>query len=288
MQWLSFLGINLIAATMRETIGKKVVNRVDPFVAFFYFTLFISVWLLIIHFIIYHQFPRLEIDVVLSGIISLVAYASYLKAVSYSLSKSILFQSYSVAVTILLAAIFLHESSLLNPATKEGMRLLGGIFLAFLSLKLLTETHSKKKATDDKRWLMYIILTILFMGLGSFFNVFFVRHMPITSVFVNQAICMVPISFILLWFFKKNIVLSKQNMSLLGITSIAQAVAYVSFFQAATLVSVSKLFPIQQVALVITTMTCGFIFFKERELFSGKKIIGSFLGIIGIILIAGS
>ncbi|OGG13180.1 hypothetical protein A3D77_00460 [Candidatus Gottesmanbacteria bacterium RIFCSPHIGHO2_02_FULL_39_11] len=288
MNWISFLGINLIAATVRETVSKKVVNHIDPLTAFFYFSLFISVWLFIIHLIIYKEPPRIEPDVVLSGIVSLIGYASYLKAVSYSLSKSILFQSYSVVVTILLAAVFLGEASLLNPAKTEGIKLIIGLLLALFSLKFLMATHSKKVEVQQKKWLFYILLTILFMGLGSFFNVFFVRIMPITSVFTNQALFMVPVSFLLLKLLRKNISLSRNNLSFLTVTSVAQAVAYVSFFKASEMVVVSRLFPIQQVALVITTMICGFIFFKERELVNKHKIIGSILGIIGIILIAGA
>ena len=60
MNWISFLGINLIAATVRETVSKKVVNHIDPLTAFFYFSLFISVWLFIIHLIIYKEPPRIE------------------------------------------------------------------------------------------------------------------------------------------------------------------------------------------------------------------------------------
>lgn len=287
MNWLPFLGINLIAATLRETVSKKVVNQIDPLTAFFYFSLFISIWLFIIHLIIYRELPRIELDVVLSGIVSLIGYAAYLKAVSYSLSKSILFQSYSVVVTIILAAVFLGEASLLNPAKIEGLKLIIGLLLAFLSLKFLMATHSKKVEIEEKKWLFYILITILFMGLGSFFNVFFVRTMPITSVFTNQALFMVPVSFLLLKLLRKNISLSRKNLSFLTVTSVAQAAAYVSFFKAAEMIAVSRLFPIQQVTLVITTMIAGFIFFKERELVTKPKVIGSILGIIGIILIAG-
>jgi drug/metabolite transporter (DMT)-like permease len=287
MSYLPFLGVNLVAATAREVLSKKVVSKIDPYVMFFYFALFNGLWLFAFHKLYYRQFPTINFETVLTGLAPLVAYIAYLKAMQYSLSRSILFQSYSVIVTIVLAALFLGELQFLNPQTLSGQKLIVGLILAVVSLKFLLSAKAQENKIE-KRWLVYMLLTIVFMGTGSYFTVFFARQMPVTAIFVNQAIFMIPVSLLLILWSKKSLLIPKVQFLHVSTISFFQAVAYVSFFEASLELITSKLFPIQQIALVILTMIASFFLFKERELTTVKKVIGSVIGVIGILITASA
>src|SRR3989338_6770513 len=147
MGWQILFVINLVSASVREYLNKQIADRLNPVVAFFHLALYFGVWLLISFLVFYHRWPRLDITIISTGVLFLVAFIAYLKAVKYSLSQSILFQSYSILVTVLLAVVFLGEAGYLDITTSLGQKVIGGGVLAIMSLWLMLRGNGKK---DEK------------------------------------------------------------------------------------------------------------------------------------------
>ncbi len=288
MSWQVLLGINLIFGALREVFNKKVADKIDPYVGLFYITLFVNFWFYIYQIVTVGSFPRFNLLQAASGVVIAAAALSYFSALKISLSQSILFQSYSIIVTIGLAAIFLGEGSYFDIRTITGIKVIAGIILAITALWFLLHVGSKKEERLEKRWFVYIIFTILFFGVGSFFSVSLTRINPPMEVLINQENVMVPLFLILSLWQKKKVLIGKKLVLLTLINSIFAAVAIISFFAALRVVAVAKFFPIQQVSLVVLTMISAVVFYKESNIFSGKRLIGMAMGLLGIIMLVTS
>lgn len=282
------LGINLIFGSLREVFNKKVADKLDPYVGLFYITLFINFWFYIYQIIIIGSLPQFNLLQAASGIVIAAAAFSYFSALKISLSQSILFQSYSIIVTIMLAAIFLGEGSYFDIGTVTGIKVISGIILAITALWFLLHVGSKKEVRLERKWFVYIIFTILFFGVGSFFSVSLTRTNVPVEVLINQENVMVVIFFVLSLWQKKKILIGKKLVFLTFINSIFATVAIISFFEALRIVAVARFFPIQQLSLVVLTMLSAVVFYKESNIFSGKRLIGMAMGLVGIILLVTS
>jgi hypothetical protein len=285
MSWQIFLLINLISATVRETLNKKIADKLSPFVGLFYISLFAEVFFLLYQGIVVKAPIKLHLEAMSTGIIIVIAFAAYFKALRISLSQSILFQSYSILVTIILSAIFAGELSYFNPMTSSGQKIIGGIVLAFISLNILLHGKSKKDEKLEKRWFMYIIVTILFLGVGSFVSIYLSRLLSPSEVFINQEIVMIPSYLILSLLNKDKLAIDSSLFGVTLVNAFISSIAVIAFYLGILQTKVAIFFPIQQLSLVVLTMISGALFFKETQLFSGKKLFGMVVGFLGMILL---
>lgn len=286
MSWQILLVINLILATVRETFSKKLANKLDPYVMVFYIALINGVLLYAYQFLVYQTWPRMDPVVTLSGIIFVIAFVSYYYAVKISLSQSILFQSYSIIVTIVLAAIFLGESRYFDLLSVIGMKTIAGILLAFAALWLLLHQGGKKEHQMERRWFVYMSISILALGVGSFFSVLFSKTYYPVEVFINQTHSMIPLLLGLLVAQKKSLSIPRSLYKILVLNCISAVGAVIAFYEILHLqIAVSRIYPVQQVLLVVLTMISGVLFYKEAHFFTGKRLIGMMVGLGGIILL---
>lgn len=285
MSWQFFLVVNLIFGSAREFLNKKIANKTDPFLGFFYIIFFSGLWLYLVHFALNRNWPRLDLGVAATGAFIVVGFVSYLAAVRISLSQSILFQSYSVLVTMALAAVFLGEFKYFDPTTTAGLKVISGTILAFLSLWFLLHTGKKNEEKVEGKWIVYIILTIVFMGLGSFASVSYLKTFTPLEVLLNQTNMIFLILLALLILQKKRMSVTKKQTVMMLSSSVVSTIAVIAFFEGLRLLPVAKFFPLQQLSLVISTMTIGVIFYKEAHFFTGRKIWGMVLGFAGMVLL---
>lgn len=285
MTWQILLGINLAAATIREFLNKKITNKIDPFVGLLYITFFAQIFFYLSFIITTHKLPRFDFLMSLSGILILIGFSAYFLALKISLSQSILFQSYSILVTIVLSAIFLGESKYFDIRTPMGLKVIFGIILAFLALWYLLHQKSKKEEKLEKRWFVYILITIIFMGIGSFISISFIHKYSPLEIFINQTNVTLPFFLLLTLLKKRRLAISKRMLLMTFFNAIVSTIAVIAFYQALLLTPVAKFYPLQQLLLVVLTMFTGVIFFKEAHFFSGKKLLGMLLGFIGMVLL---
>ncbi len=288
MSWQILLLINLAAASVREYLNKKVADRVSPFVGLFYICFFALILFYGCFFLFYHAFPRFDLLLSLTGIILIAGFISYFAALKISLSQSILFQSYSILITIVLSAIYLGESKYFDFHTATGLKVIIGILLSFIALWSLLHQKSKKKEQLEKKWFVYILSTIVFLGVGSFFTIFYIHRFSPLEVIINQNNVMVPLLFLFAVIRREKILIGSRMLKATAVNAFVSTIAVIAFYQALLLTPVAKFYPLQQLSLVIITMFTGVIFYKEKDLFSGTKLVGMALGLVGMVLLVMS
>lgn len=280
--------INLAAAAVREYLNKKVADKVSPFVGLFYIFFLAQLLFYGCFFFFYHAFPRFDLLLSLTGIVLFVGFVSYFSALKISLSQSILFQSYSILVTVVLSAIFLGESKYFDLHTATGLKVISGIALSFIALWYLLHQKSKKQEQLEKKWFVYILTTIVFLGVGSFFTVFFIHRFTPLEVVINQDNVIVPLLLLFAVLRKEKLKIGRRMLQITGVNAFVSTIAVIAFYQALLITPVAKFYPLQQLSLVIITMFTGVIFYKEKDLFSGTKLVGMALGLAGMVLLVTS
>lgn len=289
MGWQILLGINLVSSSIREFLNKKIVHAMHPLAGYIYMLFFGQIWLYLLQIFwykgsLFYFHPLLAI----TGILLVIGFLGYFYALQISLSQSILFQSYSILVTIVLSAVFLGEGRYFDIATSSGIKIISGIFLAFVSLWYLLHVKSKKEQKKEKKWFLYILITIVFIGTGSFLTIFSIRTASILDVLINQNNAALVFLFVLLPFFRIKLPLKQNVLTYTFLNSIFGTVAVLAFYGAVLVAPVAKIYPIQQISLVIITICTGLIFFRETHLFTRERFFGFVLGVVGIAVLATS
>ena len=288
MSWQLLLYINLAAGTIRELLNKKISNTVSLFAGLFYITLFAQVFFYVSWVFTSQTLPRYDLYASLCGILIVAGFSFYFAALRISLTQSILFQSYSILVTILLSAVFLGESKYFDIRTFSGIKVVSGTILAFLALWFLLHQKNKKEERLEKKWLYYIAGTILFLGIGSFASISFIHKLTPTEIFINQANTMIPLYLVLIFIGKEKLSIGKKMLAFTFINALVSAIAIVAFYKGLLLMPVAKFYPLQQLSLVILTMITGWIFYHEKDFFSKEKLRGLILGLAGMLLLITS
>ncbi|MBI2617802.1 hypothetical protein HYW55_06725 [Candidatus Gottesmanbacteria bacterium] len=289
MRWELLLGINLLCGVTRETLNKKITHLVDPKVGILYLFTFNGILFLILQILMHGFTLRWNFTLILAGVLFTVAYVSYYHAIRISLSQSILFSSYSLLVTIFLAALFLGESSYFDILTPRGIKVVLGIILACVAMWYLLHEGRKSELKLERRWFLYILLTIVGTGVGSFMSLYGLHTLSFGSleVVLNQTVGSLPP--LILWIVltkKSSFRISQTGLRLIGINSIFNSGSILAFFELAKYIPSTKLYPIQTVLLIILTMISGIIFFHEENTFKGTRALGMGLGLIGILLLS--
>lgn len=99
---------------------------------------------------------------------------------------------------------------------------------------------------------------------------------------------MIPLLFVAVLIKKKQINISINLKSLALTSSFFSIIAAVAYLDVAKIIPVAKFLPLQQVSLVIITVLTGIIFFKEKGVLTGKRLVGMTLGFLGIVMLITS
>ena len=288
MSWQMLLGINLISGVIRESINKKIVSKIDPFVSLFYLVILGFFWLYPYQWMVAGKLPEFDFVATLPGVFFVVSFVSYFSAMKISLSQTILFQSYSILITLALSAIFLGEARYFDITTVTGLKVVSGIILAIISLWFLLHVGRKKEEQLERKWFFYILLVILFGGTGAFLSISNLKWLTPQDMIINQSYAMAVLLFVLIKALRKKLSIDKKGSFLLFVSSFVATVAVISFYEMFSLMAVAKILPVQQVSLVVLTMISAIIFYKESNIFSGKRLIGMAMGMAGILLLVTS
>lgn len=254
----------------------------------FYMEVFIGFFLYLTQIVWFKSFPKVDLWISLTGVFYVIAFVAYFSALKISLSQSILFQSYSILVTIILAAVFLGEGKYFDLATTSGIKVVSGIILATVALWYLLHVGNQKEERLERKWFWDIFLTIIFLGVGSFASVSFLRQFTPVEILINQTNTMVVLLFVLIKAQRIKMSVAKKDFSLMFANSFFSIIAALAFFKILLFIPVAKLYPVQQVSLVMITIFTGVIFYKESKFFTGKRLIGMILGLGGILLLVTS
>jgi uncharacterized membrane protein len=251
--------------------------------------LYTNVWVLVFFFLFYllryGSFPVIYPEMMVLGVVYVIVIASFFAAIKISLSQTIVFASYYQLVAMILSAVFLGEWNLFNPFIFSGQKTILGICLAFIAMVLLLRSDKKSKGKLEKKWLYYILVYIIFMGIATFWSKsFLIAHGPLETL-CSQQITFVPVALAWCLLKKKKLAISSRNQLLSGVDGLVTVFAVVFFYQALKNGPVSFILPIQTLLLTIATMILGLVVYKESHMFTREKIIGLVVGIAGIIFL---
>lgn len=288
MPWQFLLGINLLCGVIRETLNKRISQKTDPFVSILYLFTIDGLFFLILQLFLFGLTFHFNIITIFTGILITFGYIAYYFAVRISLTQSILFGSYSLLITIFLAALFLGESRYFDLTTPTGLKVILGVGIACVALWYLLHEGRKAEVQLEKKWFTFIGMNIVMMGIGSFGSVYALREFHLTTyeVLLNQTIGGLPVVFAWIIYTRKKMKIASSTLRDILINSVVTAGAVIAFFELLKVMPSAKIYPIQTVLLIILTMISGVMLYKEGNILKGKRIFGVLFGLVGIILLS--
>lgn len=289
MTWHIYLLLNIAATVLRGFIEKKLVATIAPLVLVLYVSFWVLVFLVSFQVLRYGGFGVVYPGMVGVGVIFAFALASYFSAIKISLSQTSVLAAFHVMVAMILSAIFLGEWQLFNPHSASGIKSLSGIGLSVMAMWLLLVGHARGKIPSDAAWGRAILSYILLNGIGAFLSKAFLTTHDVLPMLVWQSIGTV-VALLVLNVWNRNRLSASWRIALpqIGATfvnGVTFVVATWLFFSALQLGPLSIVMPIQIVSITILVALVGLVVFHEFAAFTKTKIIGTILGIAGIVLL---
>lgn len=285
MTWQIALFLNIIFGTVRAFTDKKLVEKLNPFLAFFYGVLYEGAFLILYCLWQLHTLPAIYPEMMLLGALYGIGIGVYYEAIKINLAQSTIFSSYYLLISILLAAVLLGEWQLINPATGAGMRTLMGLTIAFISMWLIVHEASKREEKIEKRWVVFIVINILVNGVGAFWvKMFLANHNSFESLF-SQIIGGFAMLFIINLLKKNRFRISFENHKLAALDGLMMVLAVTFYFMMIQKGPLTLVLPIQTLAITIAIVIGGLFLFKEVHNLNRQKITGMALGFIGVLLL---
>lgn len=281
MSWQIALVFNIIFATIRGFLDKKLVQKIDPFVLYFYVVFWGGIFFALFYFIRHSDLPIIYPPMIFLGVLYSFAVVAYLHAIKISLSQSVVFSPYSVLVSMLLSSLFLGEWQLFNLSTFLGQKTLSGVILAFLGLRLILVSHLKKEERLERRWFYFVTISTLLMGIGNFISkAFLITHGPLETL-VSQTIGGVPTLLLLSLTTRRKLSLSFADHLLVMVNGSVMFFAVTFFYVALKAGPLTLILPIQTLILTVSLALVGLIIYQETHMLTKEKLIGLVVGIIG-------
>lgn len=285
MPWQSALLGNIFFASIRDPFYKKIVDRLDPYLVMFHTNIWGMVLFSAYYIVRNRLLPPIYFEMMLLGVVFTVSYGFYLTAIRFSLSQSVIFRSYSLAITLLLTAVFLGEWMFFDPLRVSGIKNITGVLLAGISLYTLTATGAKKEQKLERTWLLLILGNIILNGFGSFWSKsFLASHAPAETLLSQYVGGMVVLPFIMKAK-KMSIRISKGYVLQIFILSVLEFFTLILFYEAYRKGPAVLVLPIQALVITIMTTMAGLIIFKETHLYRKEKAWGLGLGLFGALLL---
>ncbi len=285
MSWQIPLLINIIFGTIRSYLDKKLVDRIDPFLVFLYTSIWGTVFFFLFYFFRHLSFPTIYPEMIFLGVLTTISMCSYLAAIKISLTQSVIFASYYLLLVLILAAVFLSEWQLFNPAESSGQKMIVGSILAFISIFLILSGRTKKEERLERKWIIYIVVFIILTAISVYWGkVFIADHGPLETL-ISQSLGVLPAIYIINIIKRVKWSISRENHLLAAVDGLAVVLATAFYYQALKSGPLSLILPVQTLVGTIAIVLVGLILFNEKQQFDKGKIIGLVLGMLGIILL---
>lgn len=209
----------------------------------------------------------------LSGIATGASWLCYFRALQLgNINQVVPIDKSSVVLTILLAFIFLHEE--ISPWKFIGVLLISAGTFLMIEKKKETADESRKKHSDDKRWLLYAVGSAVFAALTSILG-----KVGISGVESNLGTairtCIVLLMAWLMVFVtgKQGEVrkISAREMCFICLSGIATGASWLCYYRALQDGPASVVVPIDKLSILVTVVFSYFVF---GEKLSGRALCG--------------
>lgn len=283
--WQLPLFLNVVFAAVRGFFDKKLVSKIDPFVAFFYVVLWGTVFYYVIFIFRHHAIPPVYPGMMFLGVLYALAVGTYLAAVQISLSQSVIFASYYLLIALILAAVFLGEWQFFDPTVAAGQRTILGMVFAAAALGIFLFTGNKKEGKLERKWILFIAINIIVNGIGTYWGkVFIGDHGPLETL-ISQSLGGLPVLFIFNFLRKKDFRIHTGGQILAAMDAAAMVVALSFYYQAIKKGPLTIILPIQTLGGTILIALIGLVLFDEAHKFTRLKMVGMAAGVVGIVLL---
>ena len=276
--WILYSFLAAIFSGLTTIFAKKGVKNIDSLLS----TSIRTAIILIISFliiIIFNSFEKINIKtfifLILSGISTTLLWINYFKALDYgNVNEVTPVDKTSIVITLVLSSIFLNE--------KITILKIISCFLIIVGTFLMV---NKSEHSNNKKWLLYAILTAIFTSVSAIISKIGLRDInPSLGNFYRTIIV-----FILIWFYviikkkQKNIInIKRQTWIYLIISGFTTSLSWLFYFYALKNGEASMVFPIEKLSVVVS-IGLSYVILKEKM--TKKSIIGLILIIIGTLIL---
>lgn len=285
MTWQIALFLSIIFGTFRGFFDKKLVEKINPYLAFLYTSFWGTILLILLYFLRHQSLPPIYPEAMLLGNLYNFVLIAWLSAIKISLSQSTIFSSFYLVISLIMAAVFLGEWQLFNPLQFSGIKNILGMIIAISAIWLFFKTNSKKEEKLERKWIIFMGINVILNGIGTFWSkVVLMQHGPL-EILISQSIGALPVLFIiniLRGSFKRKD--AKINyVSLFDAVSVVLAAAF--YYVAVKQGNLIIVLPVQTLGLSFLVALTGLIFYKEKNSLNKQQLLGLVVGFIGIAIL---
>jgi uncharacterized membrane protein len=284
--WQLFLILSSIFGIIRDSLTKKITQKIDPLVALFYFYITAIGTAILIAFSIYNINP-LALDRVhwlarLFGVSFGIGVYGLFSAIKINLTKTQIFTNYRNLVSITLAYFLLGEIHQVNIFSIFALI----IFIASLILPIIVNQNSLQQDELSRQWVFWMTLNIIFVGSGLFFVKMFTKTLLPIDLLVNQYIGSFLVVSLILYIRQKSIIVTDmQTISLTLLNGIITAFSLFFLYVSIAKGQVSTITQVDNFIRTIFIIPIGLLVFKEHKSMSRVDYISLFLALFGAILL---
>ena len=276
--WILYSFLAAIFSGLTTIFAKKGVKNIDSLLS----TSIRTAIILIISFliiIIFNSFEKINIKtfifLILSGISTTLLWINYFKALDYgNVNEVTPVDKTSIVITLVLSSIFLNEKITILKIISCILIIVGTFLMV-----------NKSEHSNNKKWLLYAILTAIFTSVSAIISKIGLRDInPSLGNFYRTIIV-----FILIWFYviikkkQKNIInIKRQTWIYLIISGFTTSLSWLFYFYALKNGEASMVFPIEKLSVVVS-IGLSYVILKEKM--TKKSIIGLILIIIGTLIL---
>lgn len=276
--WILYSFLAAIFSGLTTIFAKKGVKNIDSLLSTSIRTaIILTISFLIV--IIFNSFEKINIKtfifLILSGISTTLLWINYFKALDYgNVNEVTPVDKTSIVITLVLSSIFLNEKITILKIISCILIIVGTFLMV-----------NKSEHSNNKKWLLYAILTAIFTSLSAIISKIGLRDInPSLGNFYRTIIV-----FILIWFYviikkkQKNIItIKRQTWIYLIISGFTTSLSWLFYFYALKTGEASMVFPIEKLSVVVS-IGLSYVILKEKM--TKKSIIGLILIIIGTLIL---
>lgn len=276
--WILYAFLAAIFSGLTTIFAKKGVKNIDSLLS----TSIRTAIILIISFLIvilFNSFEKINIKtfifLILSGISTTLLWVNYFKALDYgNVNEVTPVDKTSIVITLVLSSIFLNEKITILKIISCILIIVGTFLMV-----------NKSEHSNNKKWLLYAILTAIFTSVSAIISKIGLRDInPSLGNFYRTIIV-----FILIWFYviikkkqKDIITIKRQTWIYLIISGFTTSLSWLFYFYALKNGEASMVFPIEKLSVVVS-IGLSYVILKEKM--TKKSIIGLILIIIGTLIL---
>lgn len=281
--WILFAFGSAIFSGITTILAKCGIQKIDSTIATAIRTIIVLFFALIMVYLVNSQAMIFTLSIktwiflILSGIATGASWLCYFKALQLGdVNKVVPIDKSSIVLTMILALIIFDEYF----SYLSGI----GIILITLGTFLMIQKTAISKASTNKTWLIYAILSAIFASLTSILG-----KIGITDVEANlgtaiRTVIVLFMAWFIVFFTHKQKLLSKimpKELLFICLSGITTGAAWLCYYRALQIGPASIIVPIDKLSILISILF-SYLVFKER--LSLKASIGLFLIVFGTFL----